>query len=85
LINAENSNYYYDHTLEGAINFEDYAAGLKSNKWVVDKDKDKSQKNPFVVDKNKIANFLELARAGISAATNNNTTKKALEAEIPYL
>lgn len=85
LINTENSNYYYDHTLDGAINFEDYAAGLKSNKWVVDKDKDKSQKNPFVVDKNKIANFLELARAGISAATNNNITKKALEAEIPYL
>ena len=85
LINAENSNYYYDHTLDGAINFEEYAAGLKSNKWVVDKDKDKSQKNPFVVDKNKIANFLELARAGISAATNNNITKKALEAEIPYL
>ena len=85
LINSENSNYYYDHTLDGAINFEEYAAGLKSNRWNVDKDKDKSQQNPFIVDKNKIANFLELARAGISAATNNNTTKKALEAEIPYL
>lgn len=37
------------------------------------------------VDKTKLANFLELARAGIGAAVNNKIAKRALEAEKPFL
>lgn len=37
------------------------------------------------IDKTKLANFLELARAGIGAAVNNKIAKRALEAEKPFL
>ena len=37
------------------------------------------------IDKNKLANFLELTRAGIGVATNNKIAERALEAEKPFL
>lgn len=37
------------------------------------------------VDKTKLANFLELARAGIGTAVNNKIAKRALETEKPFL
>lgn len=37
------------------------------------------------LDKTKMANFLEFARAGIGAAVNNKITERALEAEKPFL
>lgn len=37
------------------------------------------------LDKTKMANFLEFARAGIGAAVNNKVAERALEAEKPFL
>ena len=37
------------------------------------------------IDKNKLANFLELTRAGIGVAVNNKIADRALEAEKPFL
>ena len=46
------------------------------------KDKNLGQKP---LDKTKMANFLEFARAGIGAAVNNKVAERALEAEKPFL
>ena len=43
----------------------------------------KKQQNP--IDKTKLANFLELTRAGIGASVNNKIADRALEAEKPFL
>jgi hypothetical protein len=37
------------------------------------------------LDKTKMANFLEFARAGIGATVNNKIAERALEAEKPFL
>ena len=84
-LNAKGSKYYYDGTLEGALDHSKIKE-LQSNGWKVDSDDNSDKtKKPFALDKTKMANFLELTKAGIGASVNNNTTKKALEAEIPYL
>lgn len=44
---------------------------------------EKKQQNP--IDKTKLANFLELTRAGIGASVNNKIAERALEAEKPFL
>jgi hypothetical protein len=37
------------------------------------------------IDKTKLANFLEIARAGVGYAVNNKIAERALEAEKPFL
>ena len=42
-------------------------------------------KNPKPIDKTKLANFLELTRAGVGASVNNKIAERALAAEKPLL
>jgi hypothetical protein len=44
-----------------------------------------NNKSAFKFDRNKAADFLEYARAGIGAAVNNKIAERALEAEKPFL
>jgi hypothetical protein len=37
------------------------------------------------IDKTKLANYLELARAGVGYSINNKIAERALEAEKPFL
>lgn len=42
-------------------------------------------KEKSIINKNKLANFLELTRAGIGASVNDKIAERALEAEKPFL
>jgi hypothetical protein len=42
-------------------------------------------KEKSIINKNKLANFLELTRAGIGASVNDRIADRALEAEKPFL
>ena len=52
---------------------------------VTDKSSNNNKKFNFNIDKNKLAGFLELARAGIGASVNNKIADRALKAEKPFL
>jgi hypothetical protein len=52
---------------------------------VTDESSNNNKKFNFNIDKNKLAGFLELARAGIGAAVNNKIADRALKAEKPFL
>ena len=41
--------------------------------------------NPISFDRTKLANFMELTRAGLAAGVNNKITERALESEKPFL
>ena len=43
------------------------------------------QKKPWSINKNELANWLEITRAGIGAHVNNKIAERALEAEKPFL
>ena len=46
---------------------------------------DKGEEKPYSIDKERLANFLELTKAGIGAAVNNKVTQRAIDAEKPFL
>ena len=52
---------------------------------IFDEQSTKPFENPVNFDRTKLANFMELTRAGIAAGVNNNITKRALESEKPFL
>jgi hypothetical protein len=51
----------------------------------VDPPKSEGGSNNFSINKTKLADFLSLARAGLSASVNNKIAKRALAAEKPFL
>ena len=50
-----------------------------------DKENQKVTINPTQINKTKLADFLELTRAGIGASVNNKIAERALKAEKPFL
>ena len=79
------SNYYYDGTLAGALNDEEYAKLIQSAGFNETPPGNTKSKNIAPINKTKLANFLELGRIGIGAATNNKIAERALKAEKPFL
>ena len=74
-----------DGTGDGTGDEQEQSAGMN---WLQDKFKGLGEglsKAVSSIDKTKLANFLELTRAGIGIATNNKIAERALEAEKPFL
>lgn len=78
-----------DNTSSGSLNKNDTSAGLTISE--TDKSSNNfsssfsSSINSTMIDKTKLANFLDYARAGIGASVNNKIAKRALEVEKPFL
>ena len=70
----------FEDILSGRRAASDPSAGM-----TVTEDNINGNKNKFVFDRNKFANFLEWARAGIGAGVNKKIAERALEAEKPFL
>lgn len=72
-LNPDKYQFEFDVEKSSGVNLYDPLASYK----------DSSQTKP--IDKTKIANFLDFARAGLEASTNNKIAKRALAAEKPFL
>lgn len=46
---------------------------------------DKEKGKPFAIDKERLANFLELSKTGMGLSVNNKVTQRAIDAEKPFL
>ena len=72
-LNPDKYQFEFDAEKSSGVNIYDPLASYKNP----------SQTRP--IDKTKIANFLDFARAGLEASTNNKIAKRALAAEKPFL
>lgn len=83
-----NPNSYEIGFLEEFKDYDPSKAPIKEdskgmNMTIDDSLKQNQDQKPL--DKTKMANFLEFARAGIGAAVNNKIAERALEVEKPFL
>lgn len=82
-----NPNYYYDNTIDWAVDINDIKPNWQSAGFnILGNGQDDVTSNfNKVIDKNKLANFLDLTKSGIGISVNNKLADRSLEAEKPLL
>ena len=84
-----NPKYYYDNTLTGAVDINSIKPKVTSAGFnILGNQNNQNQDNQTLnrgIDKQKLANFLDLTKAGIGMGINNKLAERSLEAEKPLL
>ena len=85
---ANNPNYYYDNTLEWAVDINDIKPGGKSagiNFTTSNVSSNQNSAGKQAINKERLANFLDATKSLIGIGVNNKLAERSLEAEKPLL